>query len=143
MNERENIGLLLGNIKRGLDFYSVSELNEAILEAIDKKDNKAIKINMVIDSVCDVFKYSKRLLLNSKFRGSNKLPSHVLIVYLVRELDITTRHIANKVFNMNPNSHSAVFKISKSYDNLNPKIKSDAEFMDYYAKVKSLINGKV
>lgn len=141
MDKKEDINNLLTNIQRGLELYSVSELNEAIVEAINKKDEKSVKINRVAEAVSDIFNIKKRTLLSTAFRGQNKLPAAILIVFLRKELDINHRYMAKNVFNINASSESSIFRIITQYKTLNVNIKKDAEFLNHYEKVKAIING--
>ncbi len=141
MTDKQEINNLLTNIQKGLDIYSVSELNAAIVEVLEKKDEKSIKKNKVIEAICDVFSCNRRVLLNSAFRGDNRLPASILIIYLNKEYDFSHRYISNNVFNQRESSFSNVSRIISSYKSLNPKVKSDADFIMYYTKVKNIVNG--
>ncbi len=141
MNQAKDFSDLLTNIHKGLEMYSINELNCALVEVLEAKDSKSIKKNKVIDSVCKVFNCNKRTLLNTAFRGDNRLPASVLIVYLAKEYDFSHRYISRNVFNQGDKSHSNISRIISSCNNLNPKIKSDADFIVYYDKVKNIVNG--
>lgn len=141
MNEKKDLTNLFQNLKDCLDVYTTSELSDALVTVLNKRDKKSIAIERVVDAICEVFQCKKKVLINASMRGDNRLPCHVLIVFLNKEYDINHRYITNEVFNMNPNSHVGVFNVIKRYKNLNPNVKTDAEFISYYEKVREVVNG--
>lgn len=130
------------NVQRGLQLSSLSELNSALMQVLEKKDEKCILKNRVIDVVCSVCECNKRTLLNTAFRGTNKIPAALLMVFLNKEYDFTHRQLAYDVFNLNQNSRASISRVLYSFKTLTPKSKkSHAEFMEKYNRIKNVING--
>ena len=141
MTDNKDLSNLLSSFQEALSHYTVPELNDAIIEVLEKRDGKSILKNRVINAVCEVFLCNKRTLLHTSFRGNNRVRAAVLIVYLNKEYELTYRHIAKDIFMLDPSSSNSVWRIIKDYQSLNEKVKRDAEFLKYYAKVKNIVNG--
>ena len=69
MSDNTQIETLLKNIQQGLKKYSVSELNDAIVNALSSKHDKSEEIKYVIAIVCNHFNVSEYSLINIKKRG--------------------------------------------------------------------------
>ncbi len=133
MNENKEIVTLLKNIQEGLQHYTPEELNEALIQVISKKHDKAPEIEFVLQSVCDEYGISRRTLIKSKARGDHQQARLLTYCLLHHNLGLTIRHIAHKIFGKWPNSVQQAIKYHK---NCNPKIPSEKQFLEKYEVLK-------
>lgn len=125
---------LLKNFQKGLKYCTVEELNEAILNLLNAKGDKKEEKDYIITIVCSHFDISKRALMKSKHRNGIVEARHLVFCLLHLELGMSTRQIANSVFEYR--SHFRVAEAIRRYKSLDPIIKSDREFQDNYKKLQ-------
>ena len=129
MSVTKDIESLLKNIQEGLKHYSVKELNDAIISFLNKKDDKSHEIDYVFQLVCEEYKTSARILRKSNIRGTLHEAKQLIYCILHYNLGLSTRYIADKIFN---NWHNSVHMGIKRYKNYDPAIKQDRIFMEKY-----------
>jgi chromosomal replication initiation ATPase DnaA len=130
MSDKTEIENLLKNIQEGLKNYSVKELNEAIIDFINKKDDKTEEIDYVFQIVCDEYKTSPRILKKNNVRGVLHEAKQIIYCILHFNLGLSTRFIADRVFN---NWHNSVHSGIKKYKLCDPAIKQDRIFLEKYS----------
>jgi len=134
MSQNKEIVDLLKNIQEGLQHHSPEELNAAIVEILNRKDDKVEEINFIITSVCDKFNISKRTLKKSKARGHHQQARQLAYVLLHRDLGLPIRYIAKRIFDKWPNSVNVAIKYHRDCDE---KIPSEKEFLSLYAELQN------
>ncbi len=70
MGEQKEIETLLRNIQEGLKKFTLKELNEAIVDFFNRKDDKSKEIHMILDLVCADFDTSLRILTKKNVQSS-------------------------------------------------------------------------
>lgn len=134
--------ILLKNIQDCLREYSVNELNDALLMALDNKCERKKDVDLIIKLVCQEFKTTDRILLRSKLRRDIQDARFTAFCLLHFVLKFPIRYIASRIFQFR--SHTSVSVSIRYFKNLNEKIKTDYEFKQRFDKVKneylSLIN---
>jgi chromosomal replication initiation ATPase DnaA len=129
MPDKKDIEQLLKNIQEGLKKFTVKELNDAIISFLNKKDDKSLEIDYVLQIVSEEFNTSVRILKKQNIRGILQEAKQISYCILHFNLGLSTRYIADKVFG---NWHTSVHTGIKRYKNLNPAIKQDREFQAKY-----------
>lgn len=129
MSENQETLHLLKNIQKGLEKYSVKELNEAIQVALNKKHDRKREIDFVLKSVADYYKVSVHTLKQSNTRGKIQDAKQVCYCLLKNDLGLSIRYIAKSIFFNWPNSVATGID---RYKNAQPNIKTDKEFLDIY-----------
>jgi len=125
---------LLSNIQHGLKEFSIQELNVAIITFLNKKSDKSMEINYVLQMVADEYKFSKKALKSKTARGLQQEAKQITYCLLHYNLGFSTRQIANNVFF---NNHNSVAIGVRKLKNADPKHKVDKNFIDKYEKLKS------
>jgi chromosomal replication initiation ATPase DnaA len=133
MGEQKEIETLLKNIQEGLKKFTLKELNEAIVDFFNRKDDKSKEINIILDLVCADFDTSLRILKKKNVRGDISEGKQLAYCLLHYNLGLSTRYIAEKVFI--GHWHSVVYKANLRLKNAQPNIKSDREFLERYQKL--------
>lgn len=133
LTDSKDIEYLLKNIQKGLKLYSIKELNRAIIEALNKKDNKKDEIDFVLDIVARNYAISLRSLQKENARGIEQDAKQMVYCLLYFNLGLSMRYISSKVFMCWPTS---VLKGIKRYRTANPAIKQDSEFLNTYNKLQ-------
>jgi chromosomal replication initiation ATPase DnaA len=133
MSDQKEIEILLKNIQEGLKKYSLKELNEAIVEFFNKKDDKTNEINIILDIVCADFNISNRVIKKKNGRGEISEAKQLAYCLLHYNLGLSTRHIAEKIFI--GHWHSVVYKAIMRLKNAQPNIKSDRQFLEKYQEL--------
>lgn len=118
---------LLDNIREGLKRYSVKELNEAIIKALNKKQDKSPEIDFVIESVAEFYKIPVTTLKKRSVRGIGQTAKQMAYCLLHVNLGIPQRHIAGKIFDVWPNSVAIGIRRFKRPDK---RLNRDKEFID-------------
>ena len=133
MGEQKEIETLLRNIQEGLKKFTLKELNEAIVDFFNRKDDKSKEIHIILDLVCADFDTSLRILKKKNVRGDISEAKQLSYCLLHYNLGLSTRYIAEKVFT--GHWHSVVYKAILRLKNAQPNIKSDREFLERYQKL--------
>ena len=134
MNENKEIVTLLKNIQEGLKHYTPEELNNALVQVLKKKHDKAPEIDFVLRSVADKFQISRRTLIKSSARGEIQQARQLAYCLLNLNLGLSIRHIAKKVFIKK--YHNSVAVAIKYYRNCDTKIPSEKVFLAKYEELK-------
>lgn len=129
MTEKQELEQLLNNIQKGLKIYSVKELNEAVIEALNKKQDKGEEIDFILSIVSKHFGVSVRTLKMSKARGTVNDAKHMTYCLLHFNLGLSIRHISQRIFFNYPTS---VVRGINRIKFANPSIKQDKEFLTLY-----------
>ena len=98
MSENKDFENLLKNIQEGLKMYSVKELNEAIIKALNKKHDKTLEIDYVLTLVCNKYGISIKTLKQKNARGKILEAKQVCYCLLNINLGLSIRYIAEKIF---------------------------------------------
>lgn len=98
MSENKDFENLLKNIQEGLKLYSVKELNEAILKALNKKHDKTLEIDYVLTLVCNKYGITVKSLKQKNARGSILEAKQICYCLLNQNLGLSIRYIAEKIF---------------------------------------------
>jgi len=129
MAENKEIELLLKNIQEGLKKYTIKELNEAIISFLNKKQDKTEEIDYIFQIVCEDYKTNVRTLKKNNIRGILQEAKQIIYCILHFNLGLSTRHIADNIFN---NWHTSVHAGIRRYKNCDINLKQDREFMNKY-----------
>ena len=133
MTENKEIEFLLKNIQKGLSKYSVSELNQALVEFISRKGERKEEIDFVKNSVADYYKIPVKTLMKAQIRGVQQDAKQVCYCLLHFDLGLNIRYIAKNVFFNWPNSVNTGIR---RFNFLSPNIKKDKEFLSAYRNVQ-------
>jgi chromosomal replication initiation ATPase DnaA len=137
MADNKDIEVLLKNIQEGLKIYSIKELNEAIIEALNKNNNKREDIDFVLEKVAESYEVTVRNLKKSKARGLMQDAKQTAYNLLHLDLKLTIRQISGKIFF---NNSSSVFQGIKRLRGINVKLKQDKEFFEKYQYIQNQLN---
>ncbi len=132
----DDLTAFLKNTEKALRTNTVQELNSAIVLFLKNKDDRREEINNVLETVAEHYGISKRTLIKSSARGNIQTARVMSYCLLNFELGLTTRYIANTIFNKWQN---AISNGIKYYKRLDSKIKTDKEFIDSYVALKKKI----
>lgn len=132
MSEDNHVVLLLKNLQNGLKTHSVEELNAAITVAINNREDKKADIDYVLNLVANAYNISIKTLM-SNGRGKIVDAKQTAYCLLHINLGLSIRYIAKCVFF---NWHTSVFTGIKRLKSANPKVKSDAEFINVYDRLR-------
>lgn len=134
MGNQQQFVDLLKNIQEALKHHTPQELNDAIIEILNKKEDKAPEIEHVLNSVCSKFNISIRTLKKSKARGEIQQARSLAYCLLHLDLGLSVRHVAKKIFKKYPNSVSVAIKYKRNCDT---KIKRERVFLEYYEELRN------
>ncbi len=134
MNEYQDVTVLLKNIQEGIRLYGVKELNEAIINALYKKTDKGEEIEYVLSCICEEYKVTRRNLIKSK-RHYNQKARQMAYCILYLDIGLSLRQVA-AIFGKYVRSVAVAIE---NYRKLNPKIKTDKEFIDLYKNFQQKI----
>ena len=138
MIKDEDLKLFFKNIEIVLRKYSPSELNKAILEVLNKKQDKAIEISFILQTTATQYNTSVNILKQKNCRGENITNAKQMAYCLLKHrLDMSLRQISKNVFD---NNHVSVDKGIKRLQNCDKNIKSDREFLEIYDKLSTIVN---
>lgn len=135
MSKEKDIEELLKNIQEGLKNYTLKELNEAIVSFFNKKDDKTQEIYFILEIVSKEFNTNIRTLKKKNVRGDISEAKQLAYCLLHFNLGLSTRYIADKVFN---NWHSVVHQAIVRHKTADVTLKPDREFIERY----TLLNQK-
>jgi chromosomal replication initiation ATPase DnaA len=126
---------LLNNLKGALKKYSIKELNDAILDLLNKDEPKKRLVDATLKSVCEIFNITQRILLNTRARGKVQDARMICYEIMHNELKIPLRYISLIVFKRK--SHGSVTQSLKHFKELTPeKIQHHKELLEKYHKAK-------
>lgn len=133
MNKDKDIEDLLKNIQEGLKKYTIKELNAAIVEFFNRKDDKTQEIYYVLEIVSAEYNTNIRILKKKNVRGEISDAKQLAYCLLHFNLGLSTRYISEKVFQSNWHSpvHKAVLRLKEA----NPALKPDRQFIEMYNKL--------
>lgn len=140
MSANEEIGILLKNIEKGLQKYSVDELNNAIVKVLTdvNEHDKTEEIQYVITIVCNYYSISQHTLKNINKRGALQEAKQIAYCLLYYNLGLTQRFIADSIFF---NWQTSVANGIKRFQKSDRQLKSDKQFLEKYNILKAkLIN---
>ena len=69
MSKERDIEELLKNIQEGLKKYTIKELNAAIVEFFNRKDDKTQEVNYILEIVSNEYQITPRVLKKKGARG--------------------------------------------------------------------------
>lgn len=125
---------LLSNVQEALKSYTVKELNDAILTALNQKHDLKKEVDFVVKTVANAYKIQPRTLMQSRARGDVQEARMVCYAVLHLDLEITARFIAKRVFNK---YHNSVNDAIKRFRDLDPdKFSKDRAVMDRYKECR-------
>lgn len=129
MSENKDLEQLLKNIQESLKVYSIKELNQAIIVALNEKHDKTIEINHILDIVSSHYKITIKQLKEKYGKGKIADAKQIAYCLLYFNLGIPVRQIALKIFFNWPTSVTIGIKRLKEADS---KVKVDKEFKETY-----------
>ena len=130
MSKEKDIEELLKNIQEGLKKYTIKELNSAIVEFFNRKDDKTQEIYYVLEIVAQDYNTNIRTLKKKNVRGEISDAKQLAYCLLHFNLGLSTRYISEKVFQSN--WHSVVHKAILRYKTANINLKPDRDFINKY-----------
>ena len=133
MTENKDIEILLKNIQEGLKAYTLKELNNALVEALNKTHDKKDEIEFVLNSVMQHYNISSRVLKQSNARGIKQEYKQMAYCLLYFNLGLSIRYISSRIFF---NWATGVLTGIKKYKNLNPELKQDKNFLETYKSLQ-------
>lgn len=128
-NTKADLETLLHSIQEGLKNFTISELNEAIISFLNKKNDKSLEINYIIQIVSEHFNLTKVALQSKRARGINQEAKQIAYCLLHFNLGLSLRYISKRIFF---NNHNSVAIGIRRLKNADPKIKIDKGFLDNY-----------
>lgn len=134
MSEKSDLESLLKNISEGLKVYSVKELNEAIIECLNKKHDKREEVEFILNMIAGDYLISRRILIHSTARGRIQEARQLSYCLLHFNLGLPIRHIAKRIFSK---WHNSVAIAIKQHKNLNVAIKHEREFKEKYDSLQT------
>ncbi len=136
VKELKSVGSGLKTISREL-----SRTESYLIKTLESKGYKKIESNLVLKIVCGQFNISTNQML-SKLRKPHLVAARNMAYQLLHyELNMTIRHISNKIFH-SP-FHNKVGKAVVSFQKLNPKLKQDMEYLAIYNELKQQLQKKL
>jgi chromosomal replication initiation ATPase DnaA len=130
LTENREIENLLKNIHQGLKKYSIKELNQAILNFLNKKNDKSTEIDFVLNSVCHHFSISLNTLKKRNVRGNIIDAKQITYCLLHFNLGLSVRDISKNIFSNSPTAVSLGIKRLKQADATHI---SDKQFIEKYS----------
>lgn len=135
--DNHDLSEMLENMKKGLKLYKVKDLNNLLVEAINKKNDKFNVAQDVLDEVCKEYGLSKNILLSSTSRVIQE-PRRIAICLMYFKVKLSVRKISKDVFSKDWTLF--VSKAINQHRELNKDIKFDREYKEKYDKIEALIN---
>ena len=134
MAENSEIVSFFNNISKGLKKYSIPELNAAILEVLNRKENK----NAEIDFVMQLVIIEHQITLDDLKTGpiTATLTEARQHAYCLLHLDVglSMDYIAKVIFN---NWKNSIFTGIKRLRNVDPRVNSEIKFLERYKKLQT------
>lgn len=137
--DNHDLSEMLENMKKGLKLYEVKELNNLLVEAINKKSDKFNRAQYILDEVCKEYCVSKNFLLTSTSKSIQE-PRRVAICLMFFNLRMPVRKISKDIFVKDWTLF--VSKAIKQHRELNEDIKFDREYKQKYDKIEALIKAE-
>ena len=132
--DKKEIKNLLKNIQEGLSKYSVSELNKALIVALNKKQDNSEHIDFVFKIVTQDFGISIQTLKSKNPRGLINDAKQITYCLLHFTLGLSIRHIAQRIFF---NWHTSVAVAIKRFKTANVNVKNDKQFLDRHSALQT------
>lgn len=98
MSSNKEFESLLKSIQEGLKVYSIKELNDAIIKALNKKNDKTLEIDYVLTIVSNKYSIPVKTLKQKNARGKILEAKQICYCLLNLNLGLSIRYIAEKVF---------------------------------------------
>lgn len=128
---------LIGNFQEALKVYSLKELNDAILNAINEKSDNKKEVDFVIQAVSSVYKLTPKLILSKTTRGVVQEARMVAYATLHFDLQMSLRYISARVFKRL--NHNGVSQACNQFKELVPeKFTLDKQIMERYKEVRKI-----
>jgi chromosomal replication initiation ATPase DnaA len=141
---KTDLDLFLKNLRMGLKIYTATELNEAIIMALNQKHDKNSEIKFIKTQVCKEYSISERALVQSSARGAIKDARRIYCWLLHYDLRLSYRHISFRILGYK--YHNRISESIKEFKTLNDKIKRDSElkrkYTDLQKQLIEFINNK-
>lgn len=133
MKENKELDVLLRNLQEGLKKYTLKELNEAIVDFLNTKEDKRKEIDIILEVVCKEFNLTLNTLKKPQARGDRGEAKQLTYCLLYNNLGLSTRYISDNIFT--GVWHSVIYRAVIRLRNAQPHIKSDKEFLAKYQKL--------
>lgn len=128
---------LISNLQDALKVYSLRELNDAILSALDQKTDNKSEVDFVIKAVSSVYKLTPRLILSKTTRGVVQEARMVTYAILHFDMQMSFRYISARVFKRL--NHGSVTQACNQFKQLKPeKFILDQQVMERYKEVRKI-----
>jgi chromosomal replication initiation ATPase DnaA len=137
MSEKKEVEDLIKNIHQGLKKIGLKELNNGLIKILSSKDNKAEKIDFILNAVCKEFNITLSSLKMKYPKGPIQDAKQISYCLLHLNLNLTIRYIAEKIFNNWPTS---VYTGIKRFKEGDPNHKADKYFLEKYYKLEEKLN---
>ena len=128
-NNKLELESLLSNIQEGLKKFTIKELNEAIISFLNKKSDKSLEINYVMQIVSDEYQITLQTLKSKNARGNLQEAKQIAYCLLHFNLGLSFRYISNRVFF---NNHNSVAIGAKRLEKADPHHIVDKNFIEKY-----------
>lgn len=141
------IGEFLKNMQNALKHYTLPELNEALLKALNNTDvKKTTEVSATIDVICRHYGITKKALIRTKHNYKDAIAKKMAYQLLHLTFNIPVRYISNRVFFQK--NHNGITQAVKEFRKLNISLKQDREhkalFEDLQAQiVQNVANHKI
>jgi len=134
MGESAELEQLLKNIHTGLKKYSIKELKDGIVSFFNKNDPQSYDIQLILKVVTEYFGTTITMLKEKNVQGDIHDAKQLCYCLLHFQLGLSTRHIAERIFNYN--CHTNVHRGITRLKNANIELKPDREFVEKYEVLK-------
>lgn len=142
--EKQELEAFFKHIQQSLKLFTLEELNEVLVNINSKRDDKQKdkekNIDIIVDIICKEYKIAKHDLIYSREKRIQE-PRTIAFCILHTILDLPIRYIASKIFFLK--WHNTVGVAIKYYNELDPSIQPDKEFMDKFNNIKTQVNKKI
>lgn len=133
-DKNNDLDLLMKNLRKGLKIYTTSDLNEAIVFALNQKHDKNSEVKFIKQQVCQEYSISERTLIYSSRRGSVKDARKICCWLLHYDLGLSQRYISVRI--LGRKTHNRISESIRTFKNLNEKVKSDVELKCKYEAIQ-------
>lgn len=134
MGESAELEQLLKNIQDGLKRYSIKDLKDGIISYFNKKDEKKIEIEIVLEVVSEFYGITISTLKKKNVHGDLQDAKQICYCIMNLQLGLPTRYIAERVFNTwHTNVHRGITRLK----NVNIALKPDKDFVEKYELLKN------
>lgn len=136
-SKKNELDLILKNLRKGLVICTAKELNSAILMTISNKINNRDKnpeINFVLAEVAKEYSISERTLFRSSGRGLIKEARKICAWLLHYDLKLSQRHIAIRILECK--YHNQISSSIREFKSLKDTIKTDRECKQKYESLQ-------